>query len=577
MRDYVTRRGLLAAGLAGTAAACTPKDSGQKSAVLQSAKPATHGVFLYGVASGDPSTRAVIIWTHVSVDNSDFALVSWSVARDAAFTDIVASGQSRTSKTRDWTVKVDARGLEPGQQYYYRFALGDILSPVGLTKTLPEGPVDKLRFAIVSCANWQHGYFNAYDHIGRQDHFDALLHLGDYYYEYGAGYYSNAAMVEAGRVHEPPHEIVTLDDYRGRHRQYRSDGALQSATLKMPLITIWDDHETSNDSWATGAQNHNDGEGLWDDRRAAAMRAYYEWMPIREPAPGRLRESIFRAYQFGDLLTLITLETRLLARDEPIIIDDYFAELRKDGAERFRREVMQDPERDMLGAAQLDFIATRLKHSKAAGVPWRLIANQVIMGRLSTPDMTPYVDETSMANIEKAWAGVRDFVELSKYALPVYPDSWDGYPVAREKLYTRLKAEGVTDMLVVTGDAHEFWVNDLTNAAGEKMGVELGTTSISSETLQAFMGDAVNDYALLMTQSNADVRYYNALYNGYIDLEIGRKTAKARCIAVDTVKSQSYSAFEAAAFTVRQDKGSLKTVSPKGLNLKQRALFAGLG
>lgn len=575
MRDYLTRRKVIGAIGTGSLVACAPQVPESYSALTERAI----GTFAHGIASGDPTANSVILWTRITPDNprGGSVDVTWEVSETESFNTLAASGTFATNSARNWTVKVDATRLMAGRQYAYRFKVGAHTSPMGLTKTLPDGALDKARFAVVSCSNWQHGYFNAYDHIARQDHFDALIHLGDYYYEYGADYYLNEDMRAAGRLHEPRHEIITLDDYRMRHAQYRSDPALQAVTAKMPLITIWDDHETSNDSWRTGADNHDEGEGDWEARKEAALRAYYEWMPIRDPRPGRLKEDIFRAYEYGDLLTLVTLETRLLARNEPIVIDDYFSELRENGADDFKANVLNDPNRNMLGQTQLDFIASTLRQSKAAGKPWRMLANQVLMGKLHTPDMAPYVNEEAMVAIEQAWAGVRQFVELSKYNLPVYPDSWDGYPVARETLYSRLKTEGVEDILVVTGDAHEFWVNDLRADDDTKLGVELCTTSVSSETLRAFMGEGVADYALLLTQSNADVRYYNALHNGYLDLELTPHSGKARMVGISTVAQQDYDVFDVASFTVKPQKNSLTVSQPKGLNLKQRALFSGLG
>ena len=576
MKNEITRRGVLGSLLAGSAAACSPVQ--QIEEFSADSRRAT-GAFSHGVASGDPLQNSVIIWTRVTPDNpTDGPLeVIWEIASSGDMSDIVQSGAFETGPARNWTVKVDAGGLTPGQEYYYRFSTGDAVSPIGRTRTLPSGEVDKLRFAVVSCANWQHGFFNAYDHIARQDGFDAMLHLGDYLYEYGADSVYGSEKEAMGRLHEPRHEIISLQDYRLRHAQYRSDPSLQAVTAKMPMIAIWDDHESSNDSWRGGAENHQAEDGEWIDRKEAALRAYYEWMPVRDPKPGRAREALYRSFEFGDLLTLTAVETRLLAREEPIIIDDYFDMLRSEGADRFNAEILNDPARNMLGEEQISFITDSFKASMEAGKPWRLLANQVVMGRLTTPDLTPHVDEAAMQAIEPAWDGIRDFVELSVYGLPVYPDSWDGYPIARERLYDSLNAAGIDDMLVVTGDAHEFWINDLTKDDGTKMGVEIGTTSVSSETLGAYLGDAAADYALLMTQTNPDVRYYNAIYNGYTDLRINRKKAVAHLIAVTDVTSTDYGAFEAAAFTVQPVKGSLKVTEAKGLNLKQRALFAGLG
>lgn len=576
MKHTITRRGLLGALTATSAVACTPSTSTPFKANTKGAV----GTFAHGIASGDPLGGAVILWTRITPDDPTAGPVDviWEMDKDEDFGSLAASGSFTTNAARDWTVKVDATDLDANADYYYRFRLGDAVSPVGRTKTLPRGSVKSARFAVLSCANWEHGFFNAYDHIARQDHFDAVIHLGDYYYEYGAGTYDSGSDVEIGRRHVPEHEIVSLADYRLRHGQYRSDPNLQDVTAKMPMIAIWDDHETSNDSWKGGAENHDDSEGTWDDRRQAALRAYYEWMPIREPRAGRVREDIFRSYDWGDLLTLVTVETRLTARAEPLIIEDHYPAIKAAGnADAFKSELLGDPSREMLGDVQSNFIIDTLKASKDNDVSWRVIANQVIMGRLLTTDMEPYVDEDAMKVIEQDWPGVRDSMALSKYNLPVYPDSWDGYPVARENFYQRLIKAGVQDIVVLTGDAHEFWLNDLTAETGEKVGVECVTTSVSSKTLTAYLGSGTADYSLLLTQSNPDARYYNALHNGYIDFSLTHRRGTVRMMGISTVKAQDYEAFEVARFTLKPYKGSVKVSSPKGLNLKQRALFSGLG
>lgn len=555
-------------------AACTAPESvtGKNDGVVEA------GAFAHGLASGDPFATSVVLWTRVTTKMEGDIDVLWKVARDAEFTDIIQTGTLTTNASRDYCVKAIANDLQPGQTYYYCFHAGDAVSDIGRTRTLPEGEIDQLRFAVVSCANWQHGYFNTYDAIAKRaadQPYDAMIHLGDYYYEYGALETPRLA----DRIHVPSHEIIGLDDYRKRHAQYRSDAALQAATAAMPLIAVWDDHETSNDSWQAGAQNHQaESEGNWDARKQAALRAYYEWMPVREPAVGRVRSDIYRNFRFGDLANLTCVETRLTARAEPIIVESYIDEISAEGgADKFRKDVLYNPDREMFGKDQQDFIVNALSQSKQDGVAWRLLANQVIMGRLLTPDFTPYIDEDAVKLIEADWPEVRDFLTLSKYNMPVYPDSWDGYPVAREKFYTALDAAGLNDMLVLTGDAHEFWVNDLTSEAGQKLGLELVTSSVSSETLTAYLGDGVAEHNLLLTQKNEDARYYNAQRSGFIDLTLTPKNASVVMLNVDTVLSREYTLSETARFTVRKSGDTLKAASPKGLSVTQRALFHGLG
>ena len=570
----VSRRSILAASTAIPLAACgkvsAPEDFKAQTGNISE-------TFAHGVASGDMTPSSAIIWTRVSGKTSETGVIlPWDISETEEFETTVKSGAVIAYAAADFTAKVDVKDLLPGKTYYFRFKSGKDFSPVGRLKTLPESSLNSLRFAVVSCTNWEAGFFNVYDHIARDDGFDAVLHLGDYFYEYGEGGWGGGAGESIGRSHEPKHELITLADYRARHAQYRTDPNLQAMTARHALLPIWDDHETANDSWTGGAQNHNAGEGRWDARKTAALRAYYEWMPVRTPE-GQL-EDLYNAYSFGDLLTLVTVETRLSARAEPINIDNYTKDMNGvEDAEAFRKDVLYAPDRMMMDDAQTDFIISEFTKSKAAGQPWRLMGNQVVMGRLHTADLTPHVKEENILAMEVDWPAVRDFVKNSAYGLPIYPDSWDGYPWAREQFYGKLKAAGLTDIVVVTGDAHEFWVNDLTDDAGTKIGVELGTTSVTSPTLYSYFGDDTPDYSMLVTQSNPDVRYYNAMHNGYIDLEFTRSKAEAKLITVDTVLDRDYSAGAVAEFSVKKSGESVKFTSPKGLTMLQRALFVGLG
>ncbi len=574
MTQNLTRRGLISLTAGAGLAACTSPESvsGKSGNVVKS------GTFQHGVASGDPFPDSVVLWTRVSPKDEGDIEVNWEIFANTDTLTPLFSGTAVTNAARDYCVKIIAENLTPGTEYYYQFRSGEIRSPIGRTRTLPDGDIPELRFAIVSCSNWQHGYFNTYDAIAKQAEnspYDAMIHLGDYYYEYGA---PQTPRLE-DRIHEPAHEIVTLNDYRQRHAQYRRDEALQSATAHMPLIAVWDDHETSNDSWRTGAQNHqSDTEGSWEERRQAALRAYYEWMPIREPKSGRVRSDIYRNFRFGNLANLTCVETRLTARAEPIIIESYIDDMEAEGgAEKFREEILYAPDREMFGADQQDFIVKAQKQAKDDNIPWKLLANQVIMGRLLTPDFSPYITEEALKTIEVDWPEVRDFITLSKYNVPVYPDSWDGYPVAREAFYAALDTAEVNDVLVLTGDAHEFWLNDLTSETGTKIGMEIVTSSVSSQTLSAYLGEGTKDHNLLLTKENPDARFYDATRNGFIDLTLNPKAATVRMMNVDTVLSREYTLSETVSFKIRKSGSTLKAASPKGLSLIQRALFHGMG
>lgn len=535
--------------------------------------------FVHGVASGDPAPGRMIIWTRVTPEPGEEETpitVEWLVSPDPTMMTERLTGEIQTDIARDYTVKVDVVGLKPGTTYYYQFVSEDKdPSDMGVFKTLPSGAVDQLDFAIISCANYQAGYFNVYQEISKTTQaLDAIIHLGDYFYEYGIDGWGGSVN-DGARNHIPPHETVSLSDYRLRHAQYRTDASLQNLTKGVALIALWDDHEVTDDSYSAGAANHQvENEGEWAARRDAAIQAYYEWMPVREPKGASAPYERYGVYQFGDLLTLVAAETRLTARAKPINMDDYTAGFKTpEDVATFKENILGAPERHVMGAAQIDFITTQFSQSKQAGKPWRILANQVVMGRLATPDLRPYVIEEAIVALEADWPNVRDFVESSKYALPVYADSWDGYPWAREQLYGALDQAGINDMLVITGDAHEFWLNDLTREDGTAMGVELGTSAVSSPTLEAYFGPAAEDYALLMTQSNKDVRYYNAMRRGYIHLTLTPDRARAQMIQVDQVDHQDYVANRAARFDIKRSAKSLKAVGPRGLNLKQRLLF----
>lgn len=575
---FISRRAALQAALLGGAAACSPRAARRS---FDSGRAPNESFFRHGVASGDPGPDSVVIWTRFHDEalssEPDQRLVSWQVAEDMEFTRVAAEGEAMTGPAADYTVKAAPKGLKPGQTYFYRFSVGRELSPVGRTKTLPEGALAQARFAIVSCSNYPFGYFNVYDQVARRDDFDAVLHLGDYIYEYGPDGYGGESGEKLGRPHDPPHELVTLADYRRRHAQYKADPASQAMHAAHPMIAIWDDHETANNSWAGGAENHDpEKEGDWEARKRAALQAYYEWMPIRDPEPGRLREAIFRSFSYGDLLTLAALETRLMARGPQLNFND-FGPLLKTPADvaAFRKDVLWDRGRDMLGDEQLAYLESVFRASVAKGQPWRLLANQIIMAETIAPDLSPHVDEAGIQELEKSWDQARAFVEASKLGLPTNLDAWDGYPAARERFYDMIKAEGRDGLIVVTGDTHTWWANDLVARDGTKMGVELGVQSVTSPSpyRKSFLGGRGERYALLTNQQNKAVRYLSGEDHGYIDLLIRRDGAEAKFMAVDTVETPAYSAFEKAAFKIRRSGGAAKFSGASHLPLKEQWLF----
>lgn len=573
MTTKITRRIALTSGLAAGAASCAPKP---ELISYASVSETLSDVFAHGVASGDPGLDSVVIWTRVSLDNAPNAItVVWEVAADEGFTDMRGKGEAVAAASHDWTVKAVPGDLNPGEAYYYRFRINDTYSPVGRTRTLPAGALERARFAVISCSNYPFGYFNVYDLISRQEDIDAVLHLGDYFYEYGPDGYGGETGARLGRNHQPPKEVLTLSDYRTRHGQYKSDPASQAMHAAHPIIAIWDDHETANDSWKDGAENHQpESEGDWHARKRAALQAYYEWMPVREPE--RTPEAFFRSFSYGDLLTIAAIETRLMARSKPFEYAELMPELEtQEDIEHFRNNVLQDHTRELLGAAQIDYLDRTFRTSVGAGQPWRLVANQVIMAETTAPNLTKHVTEEDLVALEKVWNQARAFVQISTLGLPLNFDAWDGYPAARERFYDMVKNAGDDGMIVVTGDTHTWWANDLVAQDGKQMGVELGTHSVSSPSPFGgnFLGGKGADYALLTTRENDSVRYLSGENHGFIKLEITRESARAEFIAVDTIESRNYNAFTKVAFDIEKSKGSARFTDADGLSFKEGFLF----
>jgi alkaline phosphatase D len=525
--------------------------------------------FRHGVASGDPHTDSVLLWTRVTPDTptNGSIPVSWEVAADAEFRRIAAHGVFDTHAGRDFTVKVIAEGLRPGTEYFYRFRVGTIVSSLGRTKTLPQGAVDDIVLAFVTCSLYPAGYFNAYDHIAKRERIDAIVELGDYYYEYGAR--RNDYAMEIGRklnrIPDPPHDIITLADYRTRHALYKSDVDLQAAHARCPWICVWDDHETANDSWVGGAENHDPKtEGPWISREQAALRAYYEWMPIREPELGRAFEAINRSFQFGDLATLIMVETRLVARsrqleydrpgDIPLAVyDSADSTTRKQVTDRAKIQavmaaveagnpppspyivgpdvpalyrIIDDPERQMLGARQEEWIRLEVAASVASGKPWQIFGNQVVMARFQGPDILRALGgpEKVAAMAAKlpppAARRLQMYATYFSFDIPMDLDGWDGYPAARERMYDAIKASNA-NAVIVSGDSHAFWVNQLYDKAGTtKVAAEFGVTSVTSPSIgEAF---PMLDLAKLITDHNREVLLNNQQAHGYTVLTVTR-------------------------------------------------------
>lgn len=554
-QNQVTRRTTLGSLAAGTAVLSLP----------DIALAAGDGPFRHGVASGDPDATSVVLWTRVTT-SGDVTVVG-EIARDPEFASITARTELGTGPDRDHTVKWLARELKPGQTYYYRFRLDSEVSPTGRARTLAMGKLDRLGIALASCSNFAFGYFNAYEAIAHDAAVDFVLHTGDYIYEYGQDGWGEEAGKALNRRHDPAHEIVSLSDYRRRHAQYKTDAGAQAMHAAHTFIACWDDHESANNPWTSGAQNHQpDSEGDWQVRREASVRAYFEWMPVREPEwldrPGATRMQFWRSYSFGDLATLTTLETRHTARAEQI---DYLqlGNGIKDPAAvaLFRRDVLGAPGRRMISPECEADLARSLTQSVATGQPWRLIGNAIPIARTDVPDLVALgiLPDPDAPGAPYTGAGIENARQLAakgRAGLPFYPDTWDGYAWARERLYDLARKAGAADLVFLTGDSHSFWANSLMDAEGRPAGVELGTAGITSpgDFVESGFGDQLSQ---ALDKAFADhvpeVVWTDNLHQGYVRLDLRRDAAEATFIAVDTIRSRTFRPFIVNRFAIVRD------------------------
>ena len=498
--------------------------------------------FKHGVASGDPDASSIVIWTRVS-DGEGPIDVDWMVATDPGFINKVVKGKYKTDSNRDHTVKVVVTALKPGQEYFYKFEAMGTFSPIGRTKTLPVGHLDNIVLAVATCANYAFGHFNAYDVIAKDPSIDIIVHLGDYIYEHGIDKYGGETGKRIGRDHQPSHEIITLEDYRTRHAQYKTDPGSLAMHARHPLIVIWDDHETTNNPWMGGASNHQADEGSWEARRTASLRAYYEWLPIRDPVNVIDQKNYWRHYKFGDLLSLITLESRHTGRSQQISYDHHLPLLKTPKqAQEFLHSVVGAPEREMLSKDMKAFLAEELKESVDSSRRWRIIANQTVMAK----SIAPKLDEALFDDLKEKLSGealetLEANIHLGKLALPSDLDTWDGYPAARERFYQLAQNSGATDLLVITGDSHSYWANELYDANGQAMGVELGATGISTPRSIMLLGEeAMKRYDKLNAANNKEIVWTDGRHRGYIKLQLDHQSVHADYVTVSTVESVHY-------------------------------------
>lgn len=509
--------------------------------------------FAHGVASGDPARDGAVLWTRATTGGSGDVPLIWHVA-SAPDAEPVQSGKVVARVVADHTAKVEVTRLAPGRDYWFWFTTAaGTRSPVGRFRTLPVGTVDQLVLAVASCSLYPGGLFNAYADMAELPRLDAVLHLGDYIYEYGENGFGGDIGRKLGRLPDPRHDIVTLQDYRRRHAQVKTDPDLQAAHARAAFICVWDDHEVANDGWIGGAENHDPArQGDWATRKAVAMQAYFEWMPIRDSRRRLGRAAIYRSFEFGDLATLAMLETRLLARSEQVAPkgvtpspDQYAAAL----TERAR------PDRELLGAEQQKWVEGVLATSVRAGKPWQLIGNQVVMARVAGPDLEKTLGAEKFAamltRMPESYRGrIAQAVSSYRAGIPFNLDAWDGYPAARERLYASFRRSG-SRPIVLAGDSHASWSNDLYDDAGALVGAEFGCTAITSPSYGALLPGL----GAVLAQVNREVVFCDQDAKGYTLLTLTPEAAIAEHVAVSTVFAKPFERHILARHRVAAGKG----------------------
>jgi alkaline phosphatase D len=487
----------------------------------------TATVFQHGVATGDPLGDRIVFWTRITTTEASVP-VTLRVCADPQLQQTIAVGTATTSGARDHTVKIDQAGLQPGTTYYYQFEALGMRSPVGRTRTAPAGAAARLRFGLVSCSSYAHGYFNAYRFVGQRADLDAIIHLGDYVYEYASagGSPPGEEIYGTARPYEPTHEMKTLADYRTRHGYYkRTDPDLQELHRQFPMIAIWDDHESTDNSWRDGAANHNEDparpEGEWAQRKAWAQQAYDEWMPIRLPTADPNR--IWRRYAFGDLVDLFLLDTRLYDRDvqlsTPIAPGD---------------PARNDPARRMLGPEQRQWLTDGLASSTAT---WKLIGNQVVFHQW-----------IAQAGLKSAGGPTG-----------LNGDAWDAYCHERQLIVDALRAGPVDNAVLLTGDVHSTWIADITDdpnnpdaydgATGAgSVATEFVVTSITSPPAEPVALAA--PAAPAFQELNPHIKYIEAASKGYMVLDVTPARVLGEVYFVSTIDERGGTETFATAFPV---------------------------
>ena len=464
-------------------------------------------VFNHGVASGDPLSDRVILWTRVTPQQAGPVRVILEVSKNKSFSSIIFSQKLQTSSLSDYTIKYDflaKKYCDSDKGFFYRFRAGNAISETGKSKTFSENTISA-KIGIFSCSNFPAGYFNAYQAAAEKDGLDLWLHLGDYLYEYPMGGYATDKAKKLGRVPEPLHEMISLSDYRLRHAQYKQDQGSKALHKHAPLIAVWDDHEFSNDAWKRGAENHSEdgSEGDFYARRSAAIKAYYEWMPIREQQNKR---RIFREFKIGKLIHLIMLDTRQFGRDKQIQPKNYLTKSGFNQA-KFYNDLNSD-NRELLGAEQLDWIESKIINSDAV---WTIFGQQVLMAKLKFPDISKMLKSKEIPSF------LKPYLKFLGLGIPSNLDAWDGYPAERNRLYKTM-SNAKKRFISLAGDTHNSWVSELKDRSGNKVGIELGAPSVTSPGITDILNLDEKEFVDSIVRINNELQWMNPSNRGYLYL-----------------------------------------------------------
>lgn len=510
--------------------------------------------FAHGVASFDPTHNQVIIWTRYNTSESE-AKIYWQVAYDSQFETVFRSGEVITDASRDYTIAIELQNLEADKKLYYRFfnQQDRSVSVIGETITLPI-TTDLIKLAVCSCSNYPAGLFNVYKAMATSDA-DIIVHLGDYIYEYGQGQYgTNEFTTSLNRSHEPANEIITLAEYRMRYKQYRSDKNLQLAHQKKPFICVWDDHEITNDTYKDGAENHQPNEGSFEARKEDAIKAYNEFLPLRSSNTSL----IYRNFNIGNLVNLIMLDTRVIARDKQLEYSNYIDASGNFNSTSFQTDWL-NPNRTLLGTTQRNWLISQVNSSTAR---WQVLGQQVLMGKMfipaemllglgavvgGSPTALQQFQQTltQLVSIKLRYQNGDPTLTNAEIArittvLPYNLDAWDGYPVEREILFNSFAGKKV---VCLAGDTHNAWYNNLVDNSSNEIGKEFATSSVTSPGLEYYLGiDAasISGFENAMQILINDLNYMNSSDRGYLTLTFTSSNVESKWNFVSTIFNENF-------------------------------------